>query len=671
VHVKFPGRFPCQVVIIVLLSAFAEHQSVAAANLLAAPLIPRGSVWRYLDNGSNQGTNWIGLTFNDSSWSNGVARLGYGGDGEVTTVSFGPNANAKYITTYFRRAFEISDTNSFQSLKLRLVRDDGAVVYLNAAEVFRSNMPTGAIGFTTNASAALGGGDEFITVETNLSPGLLRNGLNLVAVEVHQSAGNSSDLGFDLALDAEYTGPTQSLKLAAVRATNGVAVTWPQLSAGHVLQSTRALPETNQWLTVTNPLSIAGTNNRVLFPANSNQFFRLRTAPVDASTLSNKLMFGYQAWFACTNDSSPRNAWIHWFRNNLPYATNATVDFWPDISELDADELFATAMTLTNGSPARTYSAYKPKTIQRHFRWMHDYAIDGVFLQRFSSELSSTSAADWRNQITYSCRAGAEAYGRVFAMMYDISGQNSNTLVMTLTNDWVYLTRTMGITNSERYLRHNGKPIVAIWGFGFTDRPGTAADAQLLIDWFKAVGCTVMGGIPTNWRALTGDSKTDPAWSTVYRSFDIISPWSVGRYSNTSGADNFRNNYIVPDLAAARLAGREYLPVIWPGFSWTNLNAGPLNQIPRSGGRFWWRQLYNAQNAGCRMIYGAMFDEVDEGTAMFKLAPTQAQLPQGSFVPLNIDGEALPSDWYLRLADEGAKMLRGEIPLTSTRPINP
>jgi hypothetical protein len=146
----------------------------------------------------------------------------------------------------------------------------------------------------------------------------------------------------------------------------------------------------------------------------------------------------------------------------------------------------------------------------------------------------------------------------------------------------------------------------------------------------------------------------------------------VGRYSSSSGTDNFRQNYIVPDLAEARLNGRDYLPVIWPGFSWKNLNAGALNQIPRVGGRFWWRQLYNAKSAGCNMIYGAMFDEVDEGTAMFKMAPTAAQLPtQGSFVPLNIDGEALPSDWYLRLAGEGGKMLRGEIPLTSTRPINP
>lgn len=99
---------------------------------------------------------------------------------------------------------------------------------------------------------------------------------------------------------------------------------------------------------------------------------------------------------------------------------------------------------------------------------------------------------------------------------------------------------------------------------------------------------------------------------------------------------------------------------------------GPLNQIPRRGGRFWWRQLYNAQSAGAKMVYGAMFDEVDEGTAMFKTAPTSADQPtQVSFLPLNADGEALPSDWYLKLAGAGSKMLRGEIPLTAVRPITP
>src|SRR5262245_10133785 len=464
---KSPRRLPLSLLAAVLVAWPSQEFFGADTDALTAPLIPRGAVWRFLDNGSNQGTNWIGLEFNDVAWASGAARLGYGGDGEVTLVSFGPNPSAKYITTYFRRAFEIADRSVFQSLKLRVVRDDGAVVYLNAVEVFRSNMPSGSIGFTTNASSALGGGDEFITVETNLLPALLRNGLNVLAVEVHQSGGASSDLGFDLALDGEYVGAAQSFELGVMRDTNQVVVTWPQLSVGQVLQSAPRLSQTNQWSTVANPVAIAGTNNRVAVAAAADQFFRLRSAPVDASTLSNKLLFGYQGWFACTNDGSPPNRWVHWFRNQTPVATNATVDFWPDISELDGDELFTTGMTLPSGAPAKVYAAYKQKTVLRHFRWMHDYGIDGVFLQRFTSELGDRSFADWRNQFAYNCRAGAEAYGRVFAMMYDISGQNSNTLVATLTNDWTNLTGKMSITNSARYLRHNGKPVVAIWGLGF------------------------------------------------------------------------------------------------------------------------------------------------------------------------------------------------------------
>jgi hypothetical protein len=363
---------------------------------------------------------------------------------------------------------------------------------------------------------------------------------------------------------------------------------------------------------------------------------------------------------------------VHWFRNNNPVATNATVDFWPDISELDADEVFPTAMTLPSGAPAKLYSAYKQKTVMRHFKWMQDNHLDGVFLQRFTSELSSPSFFALRNQVTANVRAGAEAYGRVFAIMYDISGQPTNTLVSTLTNDWNYLVNTLQLTRSPFYLRHNGKPVVAIWGFGFSGRPDTPQQAQQVINSFKAAGCTVMGGLPTYWRTLNNDAQSNPAWAAAFRSFDIISPWAVGRYGDNAGADNFRVNLIVPDLAAAISAGREYMPVIFPGFSWHNLNAGPLNQIPRNGGAFYWRQAYNAVRSGCTMIYGAMFDEVDEGTAMFKLAPTSAQLPaQGTFVPLNIDGINLPSDWYLRLANEAGKMLRGEIPLQSTMPISP
>jgi hypothetical protein len=460
------------------------------------------------------------------------------------------------------------------------------------------------------------------------------------------------------------------LALHVQLAGNNLSISWPtSASSGSSLFCATDLTQPD-WQPVTNAVIVNGGRNVVTCSRTCDQlFFQLRES-VDPNTMYHKLLMGYQGWFGAAGDGSQNNRWFHWFRSQTASAANATVDFLPDLSEFDADELFPTLMTYSNGAPVKLYSAYNQKTVLRHFQWMKDYHLDGVFLQRFVSELTSPSLFAFRTQVTSNVRLGAETYGRVFAIMYDISGKSTNTLVSALTNDWQYLTGTMHVTESPRYLRHHGKPVVAIWGFGFDGRTDTPEQATQVIDYFKAAGCTVMGGLPTHWRTLNDDAQTNAAWAAVFRSFDIISPWSVGRYGDTSGADNFRINQIVPDLAAANLAGREYMPVVFPGFSWTNLNSGPFNQIHRNAGAFYWRQVYNAVRSGCTMIYGAMFDEVDEGTAMFKLAPTKAELPaQGNFVPLNVDGFNLPSDWYLRVADEASKMLRGDTPLQSTMPL--
>ena len=467
---------------------------------------------------------------------------------------------------------------------------------------------------------------------------------------------------------------TNSVVALNLSTTNAMGVLqWPAAPLELVPQWTSNIAATLPWTRLTNPVTFANAQSRVtLSNLAETRYFNLADA-VDTSTLNRKMLLGYQGWFACPGDGSPVNAWIHWFRNQTPTAANSTFDFWPDISELDPDELFDTAMTLNNGTPARLYGAAKQKTVLRHFKWMRDYHIDGVFLQRFTSELSSSSFSAWRNQVTSNVWLGAETYGRVFAIMYDISGQPASTLVSTLTNDWNFLVNTMKVTSSPRYQRHRGKPVVAIWGFGFTDRPGTPQDALTVINQFKAAGFTVMGGVPTCWRTLNNDSQSDPAWATVYRAFDIISPWAVGRYGDQAGADSFKQNLIVPDLTTTTSLGLDYMPVIFPGFSWHNLfPVSPLNVIPRNAGNFYWRQAYNTMSAGSTMVFGAMFDEVDEGTAMFKVAPTLAELPvQGTFVPLNIDGTNLPSDWYLRLAGAATRMLRGDSALMPVRPSNP
>ena len=204
---------------------------------------------------------------------------------------------------------------------------------------------------------------------------------------------------------------------------------------------------------------------------------------VDGTTLDQKLMLGYQGWFACPGDGSPLAAWEHWFRRGDQAAPETLrVDMWPDVSELEADERCDTPLTLASGARAQLYSAYNPKTVDRHFRWMQEYDLAGI----------------------------------------------------------------------------------------------------------------------------------------------------------------------------------DYMPVVFPGFSWHNMNpAAPFNPIPRRGGRFYWRQVGRALQAGNTMLYGAMFDEVDEGTAMFKVAATRSDAPEEvPLVTLDVDGERLPSDWYLRLASEAQKALR-------------
>ena len=459
--------------------------------------------------------------------------------------------------------------------------------------------------------------------------------------------------------------------LAIGPAGANVVLSWTTNGAPMVIEANTNLHETAAWQKLTNSIVVANGSNTMTVAATVPQMFFRGTGEVDPSTMYGKLLMGYQGWFACPGDGSANNGWVHWFRNNTPTAANLTVDMWPDMTELDADELFTTSLTYSNGAPGKLYSAYKQKTVMRHFKWMQDNHLDGVFFQRFLTDLSGNIGA-LRNQVALNVKTGAEAYGRTFAIMYDISGYPTATLISALTNDWTYLVNTQGVTNSPAYLHHKGKPVVAIWGFGFSGRADTPAQCLQAINWFKAAGCTVMGGVPTNWRTLTGDAQTNPAWSSSFRAFDIISPWSVGRYADNAGADTYRANITVPDLADCTTNGIDYLPVIWPGFTWKNLNGGPSNQIPRNGGNFYWRQAYNGISAGCSMVYGAMYDEVDEGTAMFKIAPTPLDQPVNcNFVPLNVDGYNLPSDWYLRLANEAGKMLRGDIPLQSTIPISP
>jgi hypothetical protein len=166
-----------------------------------AQLISKHANWKYLDNGSNQGIAWRDSIFNDSNWSSGNAQLGYGDGDENTVISYGSNSSNKHICYYFRKQFTVSNPQLYNGLEIKILRDDGAVIYINGQEVIRSNMPAGNISYNTLAASTVSGNNENNYYSYNISSSYLVSGQNTIAVEVHQRSITSSDLSFDFWMD--------------------------------------------------------------------------------------------------------------------------------------------------------------------------------------------------------------------------------------------------------------------------------------------------------------------------------------------------------------------------------------------------------------------------------------------------------------------------------------
>lgn len=206
------------------------------ARMAELMLIPAGAVWKYNDSGANLGTAWRAVGYNDTAWAAGPAQLGYGDGGEATVISFGPDTYNKFITSYFRRSFNVANLSQVSALTVRYVRDDGCVIYLNGVEVLRSNLPAGTIVSTTLAPVAIGGADESAWLTASIDPALLVAGTNVLAVEVHQQASSSSDVSFDLELRAtESTPPAPTVALSSpahLAVSNQSATTFTAALAG-------------------------------------------------------------------------------------------------------------------------------------------------------------------------------------------------------------------------------------------------------------------------------------------------------------------------------------------------------------------------------------------------------------------------------------------------------
>lgn len=401
-----------------------------------------------------------------------------------------------------------------------------------------------------------------------------------------------------------------------------------------------------------------------------------QTLPQHAG-IANKLIVGYQGWFGCPQDFEANPHWQHWFLGSVD-VRNLTVDMLPDIRTYDPDDLCDTGIPKPDGTTVKVFSSQNRNVVDTHFKLMNQYGIEIAALQRFVQATTVPEKLRRIDNVLGHVRHSSARHGVKYLVTYDVSGTDPNKVTDLIRRDWLRLNREWAIVGDRSYLRVDGKPALQLWGFGFTDRPGDAENVRKLInDLRRGEGgfekTYVIGGVPSGWRTLTGDSKSEVGWASVYRAYDALSPWLVGRFSDNEEMTRQAQSTIKSDLIELTSSPILYIPVVFPGFSWFNMmtvkkfeNKAVFNQIPRSCGKFLWNQVYSHMKLGVRSLYLAMFDEFDEGTAIHPSEPRMDKLPIGSnLLFLNQDGCSLPADWYLRIANKASESLRKSTPPAS------
>lgn len=393
------------------------------------------------------------------------------------------------------------------------------------------------------------------------------------------------------------------------------------------------------------------------------------------NSIEGKILAGYQGWFNTKNDGEGLE-WKHYQNKKGFMPGSCSIDYWPDMTEYADHHSYKTPFKHNNGKTAYLFSSADAETVSLHFKWMKDYDIDGVFVQRFVTNLNREKKRTSNlNKVFDNCFQSAKDHDRIISLMYDLSGSKSQNLVETIKNDWKNLVHRYQLNDprNPNLLTFKGKTIVSIWGVGFNDnRKYTLNDISELIHFFKNDpkygNCSILLGVPTGWRILSGDAVRDSQLHTIIKSADIVHPWTPGRYSDLSSAD-LHKKIIADDKKWCDENKLLYMPVVFPGFSWANLKNNPsiFNQIPRLRGDFFWRQFYNTISLDVKTVYVAMFDEMDEGTCIFK---TDNNPPEGGKSKF-LTYEGLPSDYYLWLTGQASKMLRKETSLSKQKPVYP
>jgi hypothetical protein len=364
--------------------------------------------------------------------------------------------------------------------------------------------------------------------------------------------------------------------------------------------------------------------------------------------------------------------WIHWSRDPRRIAPELlTFEMWPDMTDYSPSERYpAPGFSYPEGAPAELFSSDNARTVLRHFEWMRDYGMDGAWLQHFLVDLPGgpqPARYPSRLRVLEHVRAAARKTGRAWALSYDIAGMSAERVFDVLTADWKQMVERK-VVEDPRYLHEAGRPVVQIWGFyhGNDHNPMSAELANRLIDFFHAPGphsAFLVGGGDWDWR-----HNPDADWQKFYGRFGAYCSWNIGNYvRDAAGVKHAATNNWAGDQRLAAKLGLLWIPVVYPGFSWANLQqqAPETSLIPRRGGAFLWEQFYALSRLGADTVYVAMFDEVDEGTAVFKV--TSSPPRQGHWVGY----EGLPSDWYLRLVGEAARRLRRQQPIPASIPIRP
>lgn len=431
------------------------------------------------------------------------------------------------------------------------------------------------------------------------------------------------------------------------------------------------------------------------------------------NTYRGLVMAGYQGWFGAPGDGCPHSvhsntAWYHYRENDRfePGVLRNSIDFWPDMSEYET-QYTPGKFILPNGEKATVFSSYDESTVMLHFKWMKDYGLDGVFMQRFVGEvINNPDGKAHFNKVLASAMKASNQYQRAICVMYDLGGfMSDNTrnadAVLTDAQEILDTYRLKDRNVQKYYLYENEKPLIVLWGVGFNDnRPYNMNDVEQLMNGLKEKGFSIMLGVPTYWRERRNDAIPDAKLHDLIKMADVIMPWFVGRYGK-SEYSNF-HNLIQQDIAWCKENNVAYAPLCFPGSSDRNMH--PNNSInPRYGGQFLWDQMYFCIKSGAQMLYIAMFDEIDEGTAIFKClnesdvpsneaeddyyvvyqnnsyrmtqskvevtgANEWCQLAKDLKVKFQGVEDGLPTDHYLWLTGQGRRMLRGEVPLKSSWP---